>query len=62
MKWKYFWIGIAVFLGCWKVKSYNNFAGIPIVSPLKEILSVGMMGSFLFFVWFLYDKNKDINE
>jgi len=56
MKWRWFWIAVAVFLGCWRVKSYNNFAGIAIVSPLKEILLIGMIGSLIFMVYFLYKK------
>ena len=56
MEWKYFWIAVAVLGGSWKVISYSNFASIPRVSPLKEILFFMMLGSILFISYFLYDK------
>jgi hypothetical protein len=61
MKWRYFWIAVATFLGCWRVKSYNNFAGIPIVSPLIEILIIGMLLSLGFILYFLYKKYESNN-
>lgn len=59
MKWRYFWIVVAVLGGCWRVKSSNNFANIPIPSQLKEILFIGMLISVGFILYFLYDKYID---
>lgn len=56
MDWKWFWTNVAIFIGCWRVKSVNNFFGIIIPGILQKVLFILMLISGGFIIYIVFNK------
>lgn len=62
MKWKYFWVALAFFVGSYRIKSYTNFAGIAILPILRNIANFIIIVSGLIMAYILSEKGGLIDS
>ena len=54
MRWRYFWVALAIFLGCFRVYKIDKLVNEP--NNLTNLVLVGIILSGLFIIYFIGEK------